>query len=336
MKKTFLVLCTIAALALQQPNLQAQSTVTKIAFGSCSRQDLPQPLWNDVVNDRPDVWVWLGDNVYGDTDDMGLLKAKYDMQKKHPGYDSLRRLSKIFGIWDDHDYGKNDAGKEYAYRSQSRDLMYDFLDVPANSPFRQHQGGYQSYTLGPDSQQVKLILLDGRYFRDSLAKNSSRQNIPNTTGDVLGEAQWQWLENELRGSKAKVHLIGCGIQFLAEEHVFEKWGNFPLAKQRFLNLLSRTEPAGVVLLSGDRHIAEFSRTNVEGLLHPLYDVTSSGLTHVWATPRFEPNRFREGPMVYALNYGLIEIDWNARPLRLTLMIKGNENTTLLRQVVDLP
>jgi len=84
MKKTFLVLCTIAALALQQPNLQAQSTVTKIAFGSCSRQDLPQPLWNDVVNDRPDVWVWLGDNVYGDTDDMGLLKAKYDMQKNTP------------------------------------------------------------------------------------------------------------------------------------------------------------------------------------------------------------------------------------------------------------
>jgi alkaline phosphatase D len=306
--------------------------VTTIAFGSCSDQKRPQVLWDDLLADRPDLWIWLGDNVYGDTENMDTLRTKYDRQKAHPLYAQLRQSTRIVGVWDDHDYGVNDGGKEYPRRRESQQLMLDFLDVPANSPLRQREGAYSAHTFGPQGRRVKVILLDGRYFRDSLRK-SGRDNVPNPDGDLLGAAQWRWLENELRTSDADVHLIGCGIQFLPEEHPFEKWANFPASRQRLLDLLGQTRPKGTILLSGDRHIAEFSRVTVPGLPYPLFDVTSSGLTHTWAAPRPEANRHRVGPLIVQLNYGLITIDWGARPLAATVQIRGDNGATHHQEVL---
>ena len=60
--------------------------LTRIAAGSCNRQDLPQPLWDSILQFQPQLWVWLGDNIYGDTDDMVVLAEKWAEQKKKPGY----------------------------------------------------------------------------------------------------------------------------------------------------------------------------------------------------------------------------------------------------------
>lgn len=310
----------------------ALPAVTTIAFGSCSDQKRPQVLWDDILADRPDLWIWLGDNVYGDTENMDTLRAKYNRQKAHPQYQQLRQSTRIVGVWDDHDYGVNDGGKEYPRRRENQQLLLDFLDVPANHAQRRREGAYSAHTFGPKGQRVNVVLLDGRYFRDSLRK-SGRDNVPNPDGDLLGAAQWTWLENELRNSDADVHLIGCGIQFLPEEHPFEKWANFPAARQRLLDLLGKIKPKGVILLSGDRHIAEFSRVRVPGLPYDLFDVTSSGLTHTWAAARPEANRHRVGPLIVQLNYGLLTIDWSARPLTATVRIKGDAGATHHTQVL---
>lgn len=308
-----------------------QNPVTTIAFGSCSDQKRPQLLWDDVVAQKPDVWIWLGDNIYGDSESMDTLKAKYDRQKANPVYQQLRQSASIIGVWDDHDYGVNDGGKEYPRREESQQLMLNFLDVPTNSPLRNQQGAYSANTYGPKGQRVKVILLDGRYFRDPLKKDG-KANVPDPSGDMLGEAQWKWLEEQLTDSDADVHVIGCGIQFLPEEHAYEKWANFPTSRQRFLDLLSKTKPKGALLISGDRHIAEVSKISVPNLGYDLYDVTSSGLTHV-SKPHEEPNRYRVGEMIAKLNYGLITINWNAKPLSATVRINGDERTTYLTQEI---
>jgi alkaline phosphatase D len=303
--------------AVPKQSLLKESEVTTIAFGSCSDQKRPQPLWDDIVSDKPQVWIWIGDNIYGDTENMDTLKAKYDKQKSNPVYQKLMQSTSVIGVWDDHDYGVNDGGKEYPRKKES--------------PLRKQEGAYSANTFGKKGHGVKVILLDGRYFRDPLKKNG-RDNVPDPSGDMLGEAQWKWLEQELTTSDADAHIIGCGIQFLPEEHPYEKWANFPTARKRLLDLLAKTKPKGVILISGDRHIAEVSKVQVPGLGYELFDITSSGLTHV-SKPHEEPNNHRVGEMVAKLNYGLITYHWDSKPLKVTVNIKGDSLSTYLTQEI---
>jgi alkaline phosphatase D len=317
--------------SIPKKSSSADQEVTTIAFGSCSDQKRPQPLWDDILASKPQVWVWIGDNVYGDTENMDTLKAKYNKQKSNPVYQKLIQSSIVVGVWDDHDYGVNDGGKEYPKKKESQQLMLDFMGVKQNSPLRKQEGAYSVNTFGKKGHQVKVILLDGRYFRDPLKKNG-RDNVPDPSGDILGEAQWKWLEQELTSSDADAHIIGCGIQFLPEEHPYEKWANFPTARKRLLDLFAKTKPKGVILISGDRHIAEISRVQLPGLGYELFDITSSGLTHV-SKPHEEPNQHRAGEMVTKLNYGLITYHWDSKPLRATVNIKGDSSSIYLTQEI---
>ncbi len=308
--------------------------ISTIAFGSCNRQDKEQPLWEKILVNKPQLWIWLGDNIYGDSEDMAVLKAKYELQKNNTGYRQLTAATPVIGIWDDHDYGVNDGGKEYPKKKESQQLMLDFLGEPVNSPRRRQEGGYTSYTYGSEGKQVKVILLDARYFRDPLKKDASgKANVPDEKGKILGEAQWQWLESALRESTATVHLIGSGIQILPEEHVFEKWANFPSERERLLTLIARYQTKGVILLSGDRHHAEIMQYTREGGRFTLHEVTASGLTHASTGPATEPNTYRVGNLIKALNFGLIHIDWDKKPLQVQLEIRGVHNEVLQSHTV---
>ena len=297
----------------------ARAPLTRIAFGSCSDENRPQPIWQPVLNQRPELWIWLGDNVYADTPDIAAMRQAYDRGKAHPGYQALRAATPVIGTWDDHDYGLNDGGKEWPVKAQAQQALLDFLDEPAISPRRRRAGVYESYTYGPVGRQVKVILLDTRYHRDP-------RDTVNFTGDVLGAEQWAWLEAELRNSMAQVHLIGSSIQVVPEEHRFEKWANFPAARERLFRLIGQTRAPGVVFISGDRHIAEISRIEGTAAGYPIYDVTSSGMTHTWREDRPEANRHRLGEKLVALNFGVLEIDWDASPvtLRFTILDDGEQ------------
>ena len=309
--------------------------LTTIAFGSCSRQDLPQTMWPMVLKQNPDLWIWLGDNIYGDSKDMSVLKAKYDQQKSEANYQKMINQMEIVGIWDDHDYGVNDGGKEFVKRAESRDLMFEFLDVPADNPAWKRKGGYQSYTFGQGERKVKVILLDARYFRDPIKRINGKYLI-NKEGDVLGEAQWAWLEKELTSSDAAVHILAGGIQLVPEEHRFEKWANLPKARQRLFDLVVKTQPKNAFYLSGDRHIAEISRMELPGY-GPFYDVTSSGLTHSYAAASAdkEPNRYRMGKLIGEKNFGIIQLDWKDSGVEITFQIRGLQDKLLDEEKADL-
>ncbi|SFP85464.1 alkaline phosphatase D family protein [Hymenobacter arizonensis] len=323
MKKS-LLLALLSWLWLWGPAAQAQAQKElTLAFGSCNRVDLPQPLWPVIARDQPDVWLWLGDNVYGDTDDMAVLRRQYDTQFNLPGYAQFRaQIPTIIGTWDDHDYGRNDGNKTYPFKRQSQQAALDFLQEPAASARRQQEGLYTAYEYAVGKKTVKVLLLDGRYFQDTLSRDAQQRYQPNATGDVLGEEQWQWLEQHLQGSTADAHIIAGGIQFLPQEHAFEKWANFPAARQRLLALLARTQAKGVVLLSGDRHIGEISRLRVPGVAYPVYEITSSGLTHPATHNTGEPNALRVGPLVNQMHYALLRFRQRGGHLVVTAAIKG--------------
>ncbi|MEZ5043481.1 MAG: alkaline phosphatase D family protein [Saprospiraceae bacterium] len=317
-------------------HLPLDAPLSTIAIGSCNKHDEDQSIWTAVGQDKPDLWIWLGDNVYGDTENMEVLKSKYLLQKKAPEYQAFRTQVPVIGVWDDHDYGVNDGGKAYPKKEESQSLLCDFLDVPLDAPVRSQKGIYQAYVFGPAGRQVKIILLDARYFRDELEANLSgpqRYKI-NPTGDILGEAQWQWLEKELTNSSAQIHLIGSGIQIIPEEQGFEKWANFPLARTRLLRLLATTQPSRPILLSGDRHISEFSKIKLDSLSFPIYEFTSSGLTHAYESFSGEPNKYRLGSVVFQRNYGLIRIDWTSATPSIGFQIRGLKGDLLEELALD--
>jgi alkaline phosphatase D len=333
--KNHLIMLALFALGISckpKAQLVSKAEITRIAFGSCNRQDAPQPLWKPILADRPELWVWMGDNIYGDSPIMDTLRAKYARQDKKPDYIAVKAAMPIIGVWDDHDYGRNDAGKFYAQKKESRDLMFDFLGVPADAPERKREGAYSSHIFGEGENQVKIFLLDGRYFRDTLEK-LDKVYVPNEAGQILGMEQWTWLEKELKESKAKVNLIASGIQFLPTEHAYEKCANFPNEREKLLDLIASTGVKNPVLLSGDRHIAEVMKLTDSRFPKGIYEVTASGLTHTWSGIAEEPNQFRVSDLIAKLNYGLATFDW--RKGEMTFQIKGEEGAVYATQVVPI-
>lgn len=312
----------------EQENLKSE---LKIAFGSCSNQILPQVMWPAIKENKPDLWIWMGDIIYMDSDSMEITKEAYDLQKSNADYLMLRDSTQIIGIWDDHDYGFNDGGKNWPVKDEKKELMLEFLDEPENSPRRNYDGVYISYDYYlKGNRSVKIILLDGRYFRDTLTYSpvKGRRYDPNPYGQgtLLGEKQWLWLEKELKNSKADLNIIVSGIQVLSEEHGFESWGgNLPHERDKLYELLKSTRANNVLFLSGDRHIAEVSKTEIMGLDYPIYDITSSGLTHSYEGAD-EPNKYRISPLIDQKNFGILTITPNGKTMLVDVKLKGEHDT----------
>lgn len=295
--------------------------VSKIAFGSCAEESRPQPVLNLVVKHRPDLFVYLGDNIYADTYDTAILKSKYDSLAAKKEFRNLKTNTRILATWDDHDYGANDIGKYYAYKTQSKKLFLDFFQEPVNSERRKHEGIYTSYMFEGIGRKLQIILLDGRSFRNDLRPYRGELSkdpqffytldyYPYEVSDstLLGEEQWKWLEGELK-KPADLRIIGSGSQFGISFNGYEAWANFPHEQKRFLDLVKKTKASGVMFITGDVHYGEVSKL-VEKDMYPIYDVTASGITSTWhfATPN--QNRI-EGP-VMDNHFGLITIDWKQK------------------------
>ena len=332
MKNPRLLILALLFLTQVTTSLGQNGKLDRMAFGSCNRQDAPQPLWKPILADHPDLWIWMGDNIYGDSPVMDTLRAKYARQNANPDYQLLKASTPIIGVWDDHDYGINDGDKRFAQKKESRDLMFDFLGMPADALERRREGGYSAHTYGTGDQQVKVILLDGRYFRDTLSR-LDRQYQVNLTGQMLGDAQWKWLEQELNTSTARVNFIVSGVQFLPTEHVYEKWANFPKEREKLLDLIARSGAQTPILMSGDRHISEIMKLEDTRFPGGLIEITASGLTHTWSGIAEEKNSFRVSELIAKLNYGMASFDWAKN--QILLEIKGENGSVYAKQMIQL-
>ena len=321
----------MAAAALMPAGLAAQdrAPLSRIAFGSCADQAKPQPIWDAILAYRPDLFIFAGDNVYGDfnSPDATNLRHAYTLAKEIAGYARLRDSVNHLAVWDDHDYGVNDGGGDFAHKAISKQLFLDFWKIPASDVRRTREGIYDSSIIGPEGMRVQVILLDLRWFRSPLKPTDQRGAPgkerylpdPDPAKTMLGATQWAWLAEELR-KPAELRLIVSSTQVLAEGHGWERWGNFPLERQKLVDTIRDSGAKGVVLLSGDRHVGALYRETPPGL-YPLYEATSSGLNMVyWAAKEPGPNRL--GALYAAANFGVVDIDWWERKLVLALRDEG--------------
>ncbi len=332
-----------------------EKPLSRISFGSCARQDKPQPIWDAVVETKPELFVFLGDTIYADTEDMDVMRAKYKQLAEQPGFIKLKKTCPIIATWDDHDYGANDAGAEYPKKREAQQVFLDFFGIPKDDPRRKQEGVYSSQVYGPVGKRVQIILLDGRYHRSPLKTGFKPgepgdgfrgKYVPNTDkgATMLGETQWRWLEQQLR-VPAEIRLIGSGIQVVADEHGSETWGNFPNERERLFRLIRDTKANGVVLLSGDRHLAEISRLPADhtvGVGYSLIDITSSSLNlpsgnFNKAKVRFanEINSYRVGLTYFDVNFGCIHVDWDASDPVIRCQVRDETGGVMLQQRLKL-
>lgn len=328
-----------------------EKPLSRISFGSCAKQDRPQPVWDAVVAGQPDLFIFLGDNIYGDSADMQVLRDKYVMLKAQPGYQKLAATCPIVATWDDHDFGKDDSGADFAMRKESQQVFLDFLGADQNDVRRTREGIYWSNVYGPVGKRVQVILLDARYFRSPLKKGfDSREPgegyrgkyVPNTDDNatVLGEAQWAWLAEQLK-VPAEVRVIGSSYQVLSDQHGWEMWGNFPKERARLFRLLRETKASGVLMISGDRHLAELAAlpaSDPSGTGYPVFEATSSSLNapsgnFTKAGIRFanEINPYRVGLTFFDINYGNLTIDWTAEDPVIRLQVCDEKGAVVLQQ-----
>lgn len=353
MRTTFLLGAGLAA-SLATPAL-AQAIDT-IAFGSCAREREPQPVWTEIIAKDPDLFLFIGDNQYADVwyeDGKRVMKPIPNIERlleayrdlgNQPGYRRMQRHCPIMATWDDHDYGANDAGNDFSLRAESQQAFLDFYGFRENDPIREQEGIYHARTFGEPGQRVQVIMLDTRYHRDPLERASPGERrggpyVPtrDTGKTILGEAQWEWLEEQLR-QPAHVRIIASSIQVVADEHGWETWGNFPHERQRLYDLIDETDASGVLFVTGDRHLMEISREpgDVAGRRapYPMWDFTSSGLNER-PRPVGDPNSFRVGPVLRETNFGIINIEWadSIERTRIHLEGYGDQGQMLTRQTV---
>lgn len=340
-----LTLCVLGVVlcSCKQPKKETQTESTNtekpseekvdftIVFASCNDQNRAQPLWKPILENKPDVFIWGGDNIYADTDDMQKMKADYDKVLSNPDYKKLMEATTVIGTWDDHDYGKNDAGVEWEKKAEAQQELLDFLKIPQNDSLRTQEGVYYTQKYTTPKGSVKVILLDTRTFRDSLKKSTVEgwRFEPweeGKGGTVLGDTQWAWLEAQLNDTDEDFTLIVSSIQFLADEHGWEKWGNFPMEMKRMDQVLANAKAKNILLVSGDRHLGEFSVKNISGLSYPLVDFTTSGLTHTYPESPDTPNRYRKGKIVKDLNFGVLQFNFETK--KVIMELKGKENSVL--------
>lgn len=295
------------------------SRVHRVAFGSCNSAD-KAGMWRVMEKvSRPDGLILLGDNMYADEKRGGLvfigsnasnLQRQYRMLQENPEWQSLlksmgpstatanddgssRAHPALSATFDDHDYGINNGDKNYPLRNVSQSCFWDFLNEPRDSPRRLQSGVYSSKTvfLRPDFV-YKIVLLDSR---------SNKDPHGTVNGDFLGQEQWSWLARELQDPVPNLILLGSSVQVLPQDKLLEEgWNDFPLARQRLLDLIGlETVAPNLVLLSGDVHTAEILQAKCRYVrgedgqdttekITPLendfrlFEFTSSGLSHTFS------------------------------------------------------
>lgn len=322
----------LLALVLVVPAF-AQEPLSHIGFGSCLRQDKDQAIARPLLATKPQLFVFLGDNIYADTTDLDVMREKYKKQATKDVFKGLKGMCPLMATWDDHDYGGDDADRDYPKKKESQQAFLDFFEVPNDAPLRKQEGIYTSRVFGPEGKRVQVILLDMRYHLSPLKKGMRRGTyVPDDSESAtfLGTAQWKWLGEQLK-VPAEVRLIGSSVQFVAEDHPYEKWANFPRERKKMVDLIRETKANGVVFLSGDRHLSELAVLDGE-VGYPLYDITSSGLNQGNKIVRkVEQNRHRLAIQDVGDNFGLVRIDWSRRDPAISLEIHDTDGDVVIRQ-----
>lgn len=327
-KLAFIILFLLIACEENQSTQSIKDpNVYSIGFGSCLTQERSMPIFNTIKDENYDLFLMIGDNVYGDSEREDLLELREAYDKQRQNFDNLNLNFPIEAIWDDHDYGLNDAGKEYAYKEDAKELFLDFWNIPMDDVRRSRDGLYFEWIQTIDGITVQMLFLDTRFFRDALLPTDERgapgkeRYLPHTDTSLtmLGVDQWNWLEEKMN-IQVDHRIIVSSIQFLAMGHGWEAWKTLPHERQKLIDIIDQSSSDNVLILSGDRHRAGLYQLTTNSNKN-IIEMTSSSLNLSFANEE-EAGPLRVGPTFVQENYG--EILLNKTSNSLIVNLKDNQ------------
>jgi alkaline phosphatase D len=322
--------------------------------GSCAYFNQPEydrpgkPYGSDSVifeamaKEKSDFMIWLGDNWYTREVDYfsswGLnYRASRDRATKV--LQPFLKAMPHYAIWDDHDYGWNNADKSYPLKKESREV---FMKYWANPSFGENDEGVYTKMTWND---VDVFMLDSRWFRSNDLMKDSINGKPNSDKRMFGEKQMDWLKNALLQSKYNSNIsfrfIATGSQVLNPFSDKDCLREYPLEYEELISFITGNNIDGVIFLTGDRHHSEIIKLERNGK-YPLYDITASSFTAGISKTTGEEinNPYRVSPEIQEHNYARISLSGDKKNRKATiefLDIKGKKLadwSVLLKDISD--
>ncbi|MBL4709084.1 MAG: alkaline phosphatase family protein [Flavobacteriales bacterium] len=280
------------------------------AFGSCTyinerlfdRKGEPfgkeLNIFESILTKKPDFMLWLGDNLYlrrPDWTSRSGIYRRYTHFKSQVKLQNFWKSIHHYAIWDDHDFGPNDADRSFINKEISLAAFKDFWANPSYG-IRGKPGITSQFSY----HDLDFFLLDNRYYRSPNERETGKR-------EILGETQIQWLIDALSNSKASFKIIAIGGQLLSDAKVYENHATYEKERALLIDLIEKENLKNIVFLSGDRHKTELSEMKLENG-NILYDFTSSPLASKAFDSNNEGNTLQvKGTHVATQNFGTISL-----------------------------
>ncbi len=281
-----------------------------LAFGSCTYINEEQnaqveesfgrslDIISSIQKTKPDFMLWLGDNIYlrkGEWRSKTGVYNRYTDFKSQPELQSFWQNTTHYAIWDDHDFGPNDADRSFVNKDITLQAFKDFWANPTYGV-----NGQSGITTQFSYQDVEFFLLDNRFFRSPNERKTRKR-------EILGKAQIEWLVDALVNSKANFKFVVVGGQFISDAAVYENHATYPEERDYLLSLIESEGLKNIVFLTGDRHKTELSKLQLENGT-ALYDFTSSPMASKAFDSEHEGNNNQvKGTHVATQNFGSITV-----------------------------
>ena len=294
-------------------NSYSNQEILSLGFGSCLHQDRSMAILKTIEKKELDLFMFIGDNVYGDQEDGELDKLIRTYKQQYNNLENfLKNVSTEF-IWDDHDFGLNDGGSNYRHKDRAKELFLETWKIPSNDPRRLRDGLYFDKMIKKNGLKVHLIFLDNRSFKsewkltDEFNKEGKERYIEDFDPDktLLGKKQWQWLKDKLN-EDSDIKIILSSLQILSLGHGWESWDKLPLERESLFNLIDESAVSNLIILSGDRHRGGFYRFKTNDN-NDIYEFTSSSLNLPIPFNTEEKGPLRIGSTFRKANFGVVRI-----------------------------
>jgi len=265
-----------------------------------------------IADKKPDFMLWLGDNMYlreADFYSVARINHRYSHTRRVPELQRLLASTAHYATWDDHDYGPNNADRNYAMKEDVLDIFNSYWGNP-KAGHDGHKGVYFRFKWN----DIDFFMTDGRYHR-----------APNALKDhekaYLGKEQMLWLKDGLANSTAPFKIVIFGNQAINTGSPFEAFPSYTAEYNELMGFIERQGVPGVVFMSGDRHHSELLRYENIGQ-YPLHEFTVSPLTagfsrQLVAEEHNNPLRV-EGKRTHQRNFGLVKVSGKGDDRTLTL------------------
>ena len=283
-------------------------------------------IFNSIADTKPDLMVWLGDNIYLREPDWGSWTGfmhRYTHMRSLPEMQRLLRATHHYAIWDDHDFGPNDADASWVNATMANkafDLFWP--NPPCTAP------GVGGITTSFSYADVDFFLMDDRTFRVP-------PEVVTDSATMLGAAQIDWMIRALKYSDATFKIITLGGQFLNTAAIYETYSTYTTERQRIIDRISKEGITGVVFVTGDRHFTQLSKLDLANG-QPLYDLTVSPLTSGVA-PAKETNALAvPDTYVEQRNFATLRFSGAKGQRVMTITIHDSDGKSILEKAIAQP